>query len=208
MPLNHREITVYQTEFLIWKITESEEELREGLSLSPAALGRLSARRSSSHRKGYLAIRQLLKILDIPPAVHQYEAVGAPYLTDGRFISFSHSQELAAVALSTVSVGIDLEHYKEKIRRIAPRFLHPSENEIPKGAAGLIYLTQIWTAKEALYKAFKKKGLIFNTQLRIDPFEDKATNGKGWVIEDEQQTPYALQYRIFNNYCFTLAIPL
>ena len=208
MPICHREIIENQTEFLIWKITETEAELRQGLALSPAALARLAQRKSSVHRKDYLAIRQLLKLLKIPPLMHQYNSEGVPYLTDGRYISISHTRDLASVVISSRPVGIDLEHYKEKIRRIAPRFLHPSENEIPKGAAGLIYLTQIWTAKEALYKAFKKKGLIFNTQLRIDPFKDKATNGKGWVIEDEQQTPYALQYRIFNNYCFTLAIPL
>jgi hypothetical protein len=47
--------------------------------------------------------------------------------------------------------------------------------------------------------------LIFNTQLRIDPFVPEATAGKGWVIEGEQQTSFALQFRIFENYCLTLA---
>ncbi|MEK9852182.1 MAG: 4'-phosphopantetheinyl transferase superfamily protein [Flavobacteriaceae bacterium] len=71
--------------------------------------------------------------------------------------------------------------------------------------SGLVYLTQIWTAKEALYKAYKKKGLIFNTQLRIDPFVPESTAGTGWVIEGEQQTSFALEFRIFENYCLTLA---
>jgi len=205
MSVCHREIIENQTEFLIWKITETEAELRQGLALSPAALARLARRKSSVHRKGYLAIRQLLKLLKIPPLMHQYNSEGVPYLTDGRYISISHTRDLASVVISSRPVGIDLEHYKEKIRGIAPRFLHPTETEIPQGEAGLVYLTQIWTAKEALYKAYKKKGLIFNTQLRIDPFAPEATAGTGWVIEGEQQTSFALQFRIFENYCLTLA---
>ena len=205
MPVCHREIIENQTEFLIWKITETEAELRQGLALSPAALARLAQRKSSVHRKGYLAIRQLLKLLKIPPLMHQYNSEGVPYLTDGRYISISHTRDLASVVISSRPVGIDLEHYKEKIRGIAPRFLHSTETEIPQGEAGLVYLTQIWTAKEALYKAYKKKGLIFNTQLRIDPFVPEATAGKGWVIEGEQQTSFALEFRIFEKYCLTLA---
>jgi 4'-phosphopantetheinyl transferase EntD len=183
MPICHREITENQTEFLIWKITETEAELRQGLTLSPAALARLAQRKSSVHRKDYLAIRQLLKLLKIPPLMHQYNSEGVPYLTDGRYISISHTRDLASVVISSRPVGIDLEYYKEKIRRIAPRFLHPTENEIPQGEAGL----------------------GFNTQLRIDPFVPEATAGKGWVIEGEQQTSFALQFRIFENYCLTLA---
>ena len=206
MPVCHQEITENQTEFLIWKITETEAELSQGLALSPAALERLAQRKSSVHRKGYLAIRQLLKSLKIPPLMHQYNSEGAPYLTDGRYISISHTRDLASVVISSRPVGIDLEHYKEKIRGIAPRFLHPTENEIPQGEADLVYLTQIWTAKEALYKAYKKKGLIFNTQLRIDAFAPEATTGKGWVIDAEEQSCFTLYFRPFKDYCLTLAI--
>ena len=206
MSVCHREITENQTEFLIWKITETEAELRQGLALSPAALARLAQRKSSAHRKGYLAIRQLLKLLKIPPLMHQYNSEGVPYLTDGRYISISHTHDLASVVISSRPVGIDLEHCKEKIRGIAPRFLHPTETEIPQGEAGLVYLTQIWTAKEALYKAYKKKGLIFNTQLRIDAFAPEATTGKGWVIDAEEQSCFTLYFRPFKDYCLTLAI--
>ena len=86
MPESHREILENETEMVIWKITETETELQNGLSLSSEALKRLSKRKSSVHRKGYLAIRQLLKSLGISPEIHQYDNIGAPYLTDGRFI--------------------------------------------------------------------------------------------------------------------------
>ena len=205
MPESHREILENETEMVIWKITETETELQNGLSLSSEALKRLSKRRSSNHRKGYLAIRQLLKSLGIPPEIHQYDGIGAPYLTDGRFISISHTGDAAAVVISTVSVGIDLEHYKDKIKYVATRFLHASEGERPKDINEIIYLTQLWTAKEALYKLYKKPGLIFSEQLCIQPFQNGDTKGRGSVIEKSKQTHFQLEFRRFKNYCLTLA---
>jgi 4'-phosphopantetheinyl transferase len=205
MPESHREILENETEMVIWNITETETELQNGLSLSSEALKRLSKRKSSIHRKGYLAIRQLLKSLGIHPETHQYDNIGAPYLTDGRFISISHTGDAAAVVISSVSVGIDLEHYKDKIKRVAPRFLHASEGQIPKDFDEISYLTQLWTAKEALYKLYKKPGLIFNEQLRIQPFQKEDTRGRGSVIEKSKQTHFSLQFRRFTSYCLTLA---
>ena len=131
MPKCHRETIAEVTEMIIWKITETESELQQGLSLSEKALVRLSQRKSSVHRKGYLAIRQLLKSLEISPEMHQYDGTGAPYLTDGRFISISHAKDIAAVAISSTKVGIDLEYYQDKIKKIGVRFLHASERETP-----------------------------------------------------------------------------
>ena len=205
MPESHKEILENETEMVIWKITETETELQNGLSLSSEALKRLSKRKSSVHRKGYLAIRQLLKSLGIHPETHQYDNIGAPYLTDGRYISISHTGDAAAVVISSVSVGIDLEHYKDKIKRVAPRFLHAAEGQIPKDFDEISYLTQLWTAKEALYKLYKKPGLIFREQLRIQPFQKEDTRGRGSVIEKSKQTHFQLQFRHFTNYCLTFA---
>jgi 4'-phosphopantetheinyl transferase len=184
MPLFQREIINKNTEIVLWQITESETQLQEGLLLSEQALQRLSLRKSENHRKGYLAIRQLLKTLGIPPHIHQYSNIGAPYLVDGRHISISHTKDIAAVAISSTSVGIDIEYYKEKIKKIASRFLHPSEYRSPESENEIEYLTQIWTAKEALYKLSHKPGLIFKEQMCIEPFEKEDTEGLGMVIEN------------------------
>lgn len=205
MPESFREILENKTEMVIWNITETETQLQNGLSLSSEALKRLSKRKSSVHRKGYLAIRQLLKSLGIPAEINHYDGIGAPYLTDGRFISISHTGDAAAVVISSTSVGIDLENYKDKIKRVAPRFLHASEGQMPKDLDEIIYLTQLWTAKEALYKLYKKPGLIFSEQLFIQPFKKEDTIGRGSVIEKSKETHFPLQFRRFTNYCLTLA---
>ena len=205
MPICHQEIIGEETKVVIWEITETEFELQSSLSLSSVALQRLSQRKSELHRKGYLAIRQLLKSLEISPELHQYDKIGAPYLTDGRFISVTHSKNIAAVVISSTSVGIDLEHYKDKIKSVASRFLHTSEFEKPVEIDQIEYLTQIWTAKEALYKLYKKPGLIFSKQLCIKPFKKGSTRGKGLVIEKEGTTQFFLNFRRFENYFLTLA---
>jgi len=207
MPNCHRETIEDSIQLQVWKITESEAELRQGLTLSPEALKRLSQRRSSVHRKGYLAIRQLLKALEVAPKTHQYDRQGAPFLTDGRFLSISHTKDVAAVVLSPKAVGVDLEHYQEKIIKIGPRFLHQEERIDIQKTTQIEYLTQIWTAKEALYKLYRKPGLHFNSQLCIAPFQKNDALGTGTVLDDKQIHRYQLHYRYFEDFCLTLATP-
>jgi len=208
MPLSYRETIANTIQILLWEISESEHELQEGLALSNIALERLSKRKSKMHRKGYLAIRQLLKTFEVEPLTLQYNPKGAPYLTDGRFISITHTKNVAAVALSTISVGIDLEHYQEKIKKISSRFLHSNESNNLKKVTDIQFLTQIWTAKEALYKTFGIPGIHFKKQLLIDPFKEGAKEVVGTVFHQKKEYKHTLHFRYFNNYCLTLATPV
>ena len=205
MPKFYNENIELTTQIGIWKINESESELANGLELSKEALIRLSKRRSKVHRKGYLAIRKLLKSHNIQPLTHKYDKNGAPYLTDGRHLSISHSKDLAVIAISSKPVGIDLEYFHEKIVRIAPRFLHLKESSDLKKNKDIHYLSQIWTAKEALYKAFRKPGLNFSTQILIDPLEDNSKEGTGSIIYRNDIKKYKLYFRYFDGFCLSLA---
>ena len=104
------------TQFAIWKIDESEDELLEGLTISNIEKNKLNQLKSLVHRKGYLATRQLLKKFGIPPGSNKYDQNGAPYLIDGRYLSITHSRNFAAIAISDKKVGFDLEFYREKIK--------------------------------------------------------------------------------------------
>jgi 4'-phosphopantetheinyl transferase EntD len=205
MPECFKEFINLDTHIAVWKINESESELANGLELSKDALTRLSKRRSKVHRKGYLAIRKLLKSHNIQPLNHKYDKSGAPYLTDGRHLSISHTKDVAAIAISSQPVGIDLEHYQEKIVRIAPRFLHVKESLDLKKNKDIHYLSQIWTAKEALYKAFREPGLNFSKQILIDPLEDNSKEGIGSIIFRNSVKKYKLYFRYFDGFCLSLA---
>lgn len=205
MPECYKELINLTTHIRVWKINESESELTKGLELSKEALTKLSQRRSILHRKGYLAIRKLLKSYNIDPLIHKYDKNGAPYLTDGRHLSISHTKDVAAIAISSQPVGIDLEPYQEKIIRIAPRFLHVKESSDLKKNKDIHYLSQIWTAKEALYKAFRKPGLNFSKQILIDPLEDNSKEGIGSIIFRNSVKKYKLYFRYFDGFCLSLA---
>ena len=207
MPECYKELINLTTHIRVWKINESESELTKGLELSKEALTKLSQRRSILHRKGYLAIRKLLKSYNIDPLIHKYDKNGAPYLTDGRHLSISHTKDVAAIAISSQPVGIDLELYQEKIIRIAPRFLHLKESlDLNKNKnKNIHYLSQIWTAKEALYKAHRKPGINFKTQLLIDSIEANSKEGIGSVFYKKRIKKYKLYFRYFDGFCLSLA---
>jgi 4'-phosphopantetheinyl transferase len=207
MPLSYSEIISNDIQICIWQITEDEVFLSSGLSMSQEASERLSSRKSKVHRKGYLAIRQLLKGCGIIPEIHQYDQDGAPFLTDGRYLSITHTKNMAAIAISFSPVGIDLEHYQEKIKKIAARFLHMEESKDYSKTDNIEFLTQIWTAKEAIYKAFRTPGIHFNTQLLVEPFQSKAARGVGHVLHHDKDWLYSLNFRYFKDYCLTLASP-
>ena len=58
MPECYRESIDEKTQIAVWNISESEEELEKGLALSKQALKTLSQRKSTVHRKGYLAMSE------------------------------------------------------------------------------------------------------------------------------------------------------
>jgi 4'-phosphopantetheinyl transferase len=207
MPECYKEIIDPGIDIALWQITESERELTQGLTLSAQAQKRLSMRKSNMHRKGYLAIRQLLKKYDIAPQLHQYEANGAPYLTDGRFLSISHTKNVAAVAIAKTPVGIDVEYYQNKIVPIALRFLHPNEREQIEIDHQIEQYTKIWTAKEAIYKVFNTPGIHFANQIFINAFQWGATKGQGTLFHNGVQHPFNLHFFEFKDYCVTLANP-
>ncbi len=206
MPEFYKEKIDNKKQIVVWDITESEIELYKNLSLSKNALFNISQRKSIVHRKGYLAIRQILKNLNIDFTLFQYDQNGAPYLTDGRYISISHTKDKAAVVIALKPVGIDLEHYQNKIKKIAPRFIHQNEISDIQKLNDIKYLTQIWTAKEALYKIFHKKGIHFKSQLQVDKFDrEKSNDGLGTIFYNGKTYKYSLHFRYFNNFCLTLA---
>ena len=205
MPEYFRENINNKIQISVWKVKETENELVNGLELSQGALERLYQRKSQVHRKGFLAVRQILKSFDVDPLIHQYNENGAPFLTDGRHLSISHTKDTAAVAISLDPVGIDLEHYKEKIKKIAPRFLHKNEIKDSEKSHDIKYLTQIWTAKEALYKVHCKPGIHFRTDLYVKPFKSNAHFGLGSINQNGKTYIYNVYFRFFENFCLSLA---
>lgn len=186
MPL-YKSIAVNETtHILIWKITESESELKSNLALSSYSVNRLQKMKLAAHRSGYLAIRQLLHLAQYTDADITYTSNGKPILSDGVEISITHSFPYAAIILGEQAVGIDIEQVKTKVEAVVPKFISAKEAEYldldnNNVNRKLEMLTSIWCAKEAIYKQYNTPGLSFKNHIDIAPFENDAPYTKGVV---------------------------
>ncbi|MBE7059701.1 MAG: 4'-phosphopantetheinyl transferase superfamily protein [Ruminococcaceae bacterium] len=79
---------------------------------------------------------------------------GKPHIEGAElYISISHSQSMAAVALSEKPVGIDIQVLSEENKKITERFFSDDEKEIIKNADNKKEaFTAVWTVKEANFK--------------------------------------------------------
>jgi 4'-phosphopantetheinyl transferase len=170
---------------VLWEITESSEELLRLIAL-PANDRSLQA--NALLKKQRISTRILLKHLspDFPENL-VYDSGGKPYLRHtGEAISISHSGNLAGILLSSNShTGLDIELIRDKIERIAVRFMSETELNAIDSRYRTLQLTTCWCAKEALYKFYGKKELLFREHLLLEPF----TPGESGTLTGRIRTP-------------------
>lgn len=169
------------TQILVWKITETFEELRSKVVLKPKTENRLKAMKSEMHQMAFLSVRFLLKEAGYTDFELHYNADGKPYFDDGKYISISHSHHFSAIIISDETVGIDIEMQREKIIRIADKFVNPTELNRLKSFELQDYIKKLtvkWGAKEAIFKLRNEKGISFKNHIQVNPFE----------IQDQQAT--------------------
>ncbi len=155
----------------VWQVTESEAWLRSGITLSQNSVNRLVTMSSEMHRRGFLSIRHLLLHAGYSDEELYYDDLGKPHLSDDRYISITHSYELTAIIISDVSMGIDIEKRREKIERIAVKFVNYEAGFVVGQSNKISVLTVIWGAKESMYKCLGQKGLGFYEHCKVEPFE-------------------------------------
>lgn len=160
------------TKLLIWEITESLEELLSKVVLKEKTQRRLDGMKSQLHQRAFLSVRMLIQEMGFTDKDLHYDKFGKPYFDCHNYISITHSYHFAAIIISHETVGIDMELQREKIGKIADKFvdtefeyLNPnvSEEYIKK-------LTVIWGAKEAIFKIRNEKGISFKDHIRVGDF--------------------------------------
>ena len=104
-------------------------------------------------------------------AICKKDEFGKPYLEDSNYcISISHSQNRTAVIAAPYNVGIDIQEIVPKMDRIAKKFMRDDEwSFMPINSLDSMHV--IWGAKEAMYKAYGRKGIDFKLQMQVDSFD-------------------------------------
>ncbi|HEY4618218.1 MAG TPA: 4'-phosphopantetheinyl transferase superfamily protein [Flavobacterium sp.] len=161
------------TQILVWKITESYEELFDEVALNESNLRRLSRMKSQLHQRGFLSVRKLLQEAGYNDFDLYYDECGKPHLKDSKHISITHSHEFSAIIISDQTVGIDIELQREKIIKIASKF-NDDDFHFLKSDRKEEYirkLTVIWGAKESIFKIRNERGISFKEHIKVRAFE-------------------------------------
>ena len=201
MPLYKTFTPNSQTTVKIWKITESYDKLLEPLDLKPTSSERVLGMKSEIHRRGFLSVRHILRDFGYTDQDLFYDENGKPHLKDGKCISITHSFIFSGVIVSDSEVGIDIEMQRDKIVKIASKFIDYEFNYLKKESAEYInMLTIIWCVKESLYKLFATPGMVFKDHFLVIPFmvEDKKTIA--WIDFNDMKYRYETDFLEFNGF--------
>jgi 4'-phosphopantetheinyl transferase len=195
MPLFHKEEIANGVSMAVWKTEETLDDLLSLFAPSGEDQTILDGNKIESKKLEWLSARLALKAL-VPGLKYKVykDQFGKPHLNlEGLHISISHAKGFGAAALSSTGpIGIDIEHERPQIHRIAHKFLH--ESEMPWAGEDITKLTQIWCAKEALYKLHGRTQLIFAEQLKVNSPNASETSG-GEIIENGITSRYQLQWQ-------------
>ena len=165
----------FNTQILIWKITEPFAELNKQVVLNESNQIRLNGMKSEMHQRAFLSVRKLLQQAGYNDFDLYYDVFGKPHLNDGKFISITHSHEFSAIIISDETVGIDIELQRDKITRIADKFCDSEFQFLNMDSEEYIRkLTVIWGAKEAIFKIRNEKGISFKDHISVEEFRINA----------------------------------
>jgi len=171
MPVRFQKECESGAHLLVWEANETETELLAILPSSVLTEAELAEVNLAPKKKEFLAsrlaIRYLAKQLNIPFLGIKKDQHGKPYLVDSSWqMSITHSRDYMAVIMHPNNlVGIDIEKPQEKMWKIMPRLY--SEQEINDIDQNLENMSIYWSAKEALYKLYGKRGTDFRENLKI-----------------------------------------
>jgi 4'-phosphopantetheinyl transferase len=193
------------TSFAIWKIEESPDELLAQLQLKEHEKSYLESLVSDKRNMHWLSTRVLLrKMMDTEEYIDcRVDESGKPYLTNfPHFISLSHSYDYAAVMVSkNKAVGIDIELIKDKIDRIANKFMTDKELQFIDENQRIEHLYVCWCAKEAIYKLHGKKNVSFIGNIELQPFHYQGEGSFAAKLDvGSIQQEFNVQYEKFDGY--------
>jgi 4'-phosphopantetheinyl transferase len=195
------------TSILIWKIEEDFNELFRQVKLKDISLARLERMKSESHQKGFLSIRHLLKEAGYSDFDLFYDEDGKPHLKDGKQISITHSNNFSAIIMGDENVGIDIELQRDKIIRIADKFIEYEFTYLRKNEDDYIKkLTVIWGAKEAKFKMCNSRSLSFKDDMKVFNFDLIDGKGKASVQQNEFVKDFDFFFEEFENFTMVYAL--
>lgn len=211
MPLHKVVYLQPNTKLYLWKISEDFDTLFREVRLKDSSLARLEGMKSESHQKGFLAVRMILQHLEYTDFDLLYDEFGKPHLKPQGCsikdleLSISHSHDFSAIVISEQKVGLDLEQLKNKILKIAPRFMDISHLENLSIEEKIKKATVIWGIKESIFKLKNEVGISFSDHISENKFtfDDKITTAT--LKFNNKEEKFKIQFEQEEDYIFVCA---
>lgn len=206
MPLEKLEQPSSETVWGLWHIRETESTLLPEIRDFESIPGNIT---HEQKRLEFCVGRVLAKTL-IEKLSMKFEGIvkdefGKPFFKNNSFqLSLSHSYPyVGALIHKNKSAGIDVEQFKTKLLKIAPRIMHAEE--LQDAGENEIKHTVYWCAKETLIKVYGKKDLTFAENLLISPFAlQKQGQITGRIIVNHTETAIPLYYEVHDSFAVVL----
>jgi phosphopantetheinyl transferase (holo-ACP synthase) len=134
------------------------------------------------HKQNQFKLIRVLRTASLGLIEIKYKVYGAPFLTDNNMhISISHKNNYVVFGSSPFKIGIDLEEISERVKKVKSKFLNEQELNEFYNETDEIY-TQLWAAKEAIYKTMKPP-LSFKNDIKLS----RVTTGEiiGRIFDNE-----------------------
>lgn len=194
----------------IWKTDETLDNLLTMLPHREAYLEGMQRFTAEHRRLEWLAVRVLLYTLLGEEKEIAYYPSRKPYLADGSAsISISHTKGYVAVLLGTrgKEVGIDIEQYGERVRRVAHKFMREDEEASLFRGTEIWSLLLHWSAKETMFKCMNASDVDFREHMRVLPF---SVGESGIFSAEEYRTAekrkFAIHYYLSSDFVLTLSL--
>ena len=201
-------VTEHESHILLWKIEEDAQYYIERLKLTSYDYAELDKFLVEKRKLQWYASRHTLKqILQTEEVVHLHKnEQGKPFIHGSELhLSLSHTNEItAAIANHHHKVGIDIEHIKEKVKRVSHKFTTAHELQYMTVENEVAYLITIWSAKESLYKLYGNKKLDFIEHIKLEPFylqQEGVIQGR--IIKETFLKDLVVHYRIIGDHVLT-----
>ena len=115
-----------------------------------------------------------------------YNEVGAPVVdTPDTYISVAHGAGCVAVAISDRRVGVDIERTDRDFGSVSSRYMTLAEQQL---SADERWAAVVWTAKEALYKLYGRRGVELREELLIESYNADTHQLKARMIGEAYAT--------------------
>lgn len=188
----------------VWKITETEDELKELSSTPSDEMEEISWIKSESMRKQRLAVRALLNELFEEKVYLSHHDNGKPFIENCvTNISITHTEKYVAVILhDTEDVGIDVESLDRDFSAVEMKALSEEEIEDLDDEKRNEQLAIYWCAKEAIFKRQSAYNVDFAEQIEVERFHPR---GEGeleatFTSKDGYEEEFDLEYVTFDRH--------